>query len=308
MPRGKKAVRGHPARGGKKGGGIVRNDMNPYIAKPAETELPTSVALPSSFAALPEKLTSVLPEFKHPQSFFSILERCYPEFAGSTSHHNLCWLGIPNDDIDVLERTGDSGFDSILRCKNGTAYPVFIKRIHLLDPIQFMEGDYVIPSEGGLPAPSDLWNRALAKINESLNEAYVDALFALQASRLAEQNTSPHWCRCFGTFAARVDKYLFNITEEYNSLKHQPWWKRNQRIGLFSIPVNEAEEPVKQSPFANEPGQQLIDDDFIEVKNIISYKYELCKPYITITKSEIMSDVTPKTIYFITYNNVIKIG
>jgi hypothetical protein len=270
MPRGKKAMRGHPARGGKKGGGVARNDINPYIAKPADAELPTSVALPSSFAALPEKIISVMPEFKHPQPFFSILERCYPEFAGSTMHHNHCWLGIPNEEIDVLERTGNSGFDSILRCKNGNTYPVFIKRIHLLDPIKFMEGEYVIPNEGGLPAPSDLWNRALSKINESLNEAYVDALFALHASRLTEQNISPHWCRCFGTFAARVDKYLFNITEEYSSLKQQAWWKRNQRIGLFSIPANECEDPVKHSRFADEPGQQLIEDDFIEVKSLDS--------------------------------------
>ena len=267
--RGARGGRGGSSSRGGRGGG---HDSAPYIAKPASSELPDSIALPSTFKSLPEKIVSALPEFKHPQAFFSMLERSYPEFAGSVTHHNLCWLGIPNDDIRQLERTGESGFDGLLHCTNGTTYPLFLKRIHLLDPIQYMEGEYVIPHEGALPAPSNLWNRALAKINEPLNEAYVDAYFALHASRLVEQNISPHWCRCFGTLTARVDKYMYNITEDYNSLKHQPWWKRNQRIGLFTLIDNEAQvtPSEKRPPFTSEPGNDLAEEDYIEVRSIES--------------------------------------
>jgi len=271
MGRGKTSG-GRGARGGRGGGrGGGGHDSTPYIAKPASSDLPDSIALPSIMKSLPEKIVSALPEFKHPQAFFSMLERSYPEFAGSVTQHNLCWLGIPNDEIHQLERTGESGFDGLLHCTNGTTYPLFIKRIHLLDPIQYMEGEYIIPSEGGLPAPSNLWNRALAKINEPLNEAYVDAYFALHASRLVEQKISPHWCRCFGTLTARVDKYMYNITEDYNSLKHQPWWKRNQRIGLFALIDNEPQTThSERPPFTNEPGNDLAEDDYIEVRSIES--------------------------------------
>jgi len=263
MPRGRKGQHG-----GKKGNVPVHN---PYIAKPASAELPTSILLPSQFGPLPDKITSVFPEFQHPQSFFSILERAYPELASSLSQHALCWLGIPNEDIQSVERTGESGFDAVLHCTNAKTYPLFVKRIHILDPIQYMGGQYLIPPNGGLPAPSDVWNRALGKINESLNEAYVDAFFALHASRLAEQNVSPHWCRCFGTFSARAEKYMYNITEEYNSLKQQPWWKRNQRIGLFTFAKSESDGTHgTDATFTNEPGQALSGDDFMEVTSLES--------------------------------------
>ena len=283
MPRGKRG-----GRGGRDGKVVApRNESSPYIAKPTVAELPTSLQLPSPFGMLPERIVSALPEFKNSQAFFSLLERSNPEFAGSTTQHANTWLGIPNDEIESLDRIGDSGFEATLRCRNGTVYPLFLKRIHLLDPIQYMEGEYILPSEGGLPAPSDLWNRALGKINESLNEAYVDAFFALHASRLVDQNVSPHWCRCFGTFAARAEKYMFNITEEYNSLKHQPWWKRNQRIGLFSLVAAEEEPKEAKRAFSNEPGQILSGDDFLEVASLDSESEEA-----TITDNEPDTDTT----------------
>jgi hypothetical protein len=283
MPRGKRGGRG--GRDGK--AAAPRNESSPYIAKPTVAELPTSLQLPSPYGVLPETIVSALPEFKNSQAFFSLLERSNPEFAGSTTQHANTWLGIPNDEIESLDRIGNSGFEATLRCRNGTVYPLFLKRIHLLDPIQYMEGEYILPSEGGLPAPSDLWNRALGKINESLNEAYVDAFFALHASRLVQQNVSPHWCRCFGTFAARAEKYMFNITEEYNSLKHQAWWKRNQRIGLFSMVTNEDEPKKAKQAFSNEPGQILSGDDFLEVASMDSESEEA-----TITDNEPDTDTT----------------
>ena len=127
-----------------------------------------------------------------------------------------------------------------------------------------MEGEYVWPQDGALPAPSDLWKAALKKINEPLNEAYVDALFAACASKLVESGTSPHWCRSFGTFSARVDTYLYNITDEYDSLRQKPWWNRNQRLGLFKYYKDEAAEAAA-SNFLTEGLTAIDTGDFEEV-------------------------------------------
>jgi hypothetical protein len=144
--------------------------------------------------------------------------------------------------------------------------PVFIKRIHLLDATSAMEGDYVWPSSGALPAPSELWRTALAKINDPLNEAYVDALFALCASRLVKSGVSPHWCGCLGTFTARVDRYLYNVTDEYDSMKNAPWWKRNQRYGLFKVVKDVPEEETAK--FFTEGITDIEDGDFIAMDEL----------------------------------------
>lgn len=143
---------------------------------------------------------------------------------------------------------------------------MFVKRIHLLEPISAMKGEYVWPEDGALSAPSELWQNALSKINEPMNEAYVDAIFALVASKLVESGISPHWCACYGTFSARVEKYVFNITEEYESMRNRPWWRRNQRNGLFAMYKEEteveAETESKNSPQIPEPTLAISEGDF----------------------------------------------
>ena len=217
--------------------------------------------------SVPLFFATAFPEFKKQQSFFSALEKLYPELAGSA--HEAGWLGIAPDRLSGVDRVGSGGgepsrFAASLHLSDGSTQPVFVKRIHLLDPIRAMEGEYVWPQDGALPASSDLWKAALKKINEPLNEAYVDALFAACASNLVESGTSPHWCRSFGTFSARVDTYLYNITDEYDSLRRKPWWNRNQRLGLFKYYRDEAAEAAA-SNFLTEGLTTIDTGDFEEV-------------------------------------------
>jgi hypothetical protein len=127
-----------------------------------------------------------------------------------------------------------------------------------------MSGTYLTPSNGGLPAPAEPWRNALEKMNDPNNEAYVDALFALYANQLVLNNISPHWCRCYGTFAATANTYLYDITEEYDSLKQNPWWHRNQRNGLFSI-FHDEEDDLAFKAIADSAGIDLGSSDFTEL-------------------------------------------
>jgi len=104
------------------------------------------------------------------------------------------------------------------------------------------------------------------KLNDPNNEAYVDALFALYANQLVLKKISPHWCQCYGSFTALANTYLYDITEEYDSLKQNSWWQRNQRAGLFSIFHDEdEEESSKFKAIVASEGTDLAGDDFQEL-------------------------------------------
>jgi len=114
---------------------------------------------------------------------------------------------------------------------------LFAKRVHLIEPIAFMEGEYLLPQDGALPQSTQGWQHTLAKIHDPYNEAYIDALCSATLSRLVETNKSPHWCKFYGTFNARADTYMYNITSDISSIKYERWFQRNKKAGLFTIRV-----------------------------------------------------------------------
>lgn len=274
-----------PKRGGRGGRGAAaaaqaharHTRPDERVARPALSELPTSLHVHPHAEPVPAPIVSAFPEFTQAQPFFSALERLYPEYGGSPHAYRNCWIGVGGAEITHVERDADSDFTARIRFRDSQEVPIFVKRIHLLDPIPYMEGEYVAPTEGALPAPSTPWKHALAKLNDPLNEAYVDALFAALASRLVTTGASPHWCRCFGTFSARVETYLYNISEEYESMRAAPWWRRNIQNGLFTLfcdtdasvdtdadaGAEGAATPMDRLMAA--PGDTLLDGDYLDL-------------------------------------------
>lgn len=270
IPRRGRGGGGGGGRGGRGGKPVAPKQtiQRGIVAKPDVSELPTSLQITPVRAPIPDVILSALPEFRKAQSFFSILERLQPEFGGSNENVKHCWLGMNGSLIESMSH--DVGFYATIHTTEKQELPVFVKRIHLLDPISAMEGDYIWPDDGALSAPSDLWKTALAKINDPMNEAYVDALFATIANRLVDARISPHWCRSFGTFSARAEKYLFNISDEYNSMRKEPWWRRNQRLGLFRLHKEDDEDNAddKSTQFLTEGLSSIDIGDFEAVEEI----------------------------------------
>ena len=258
---------GRGGSGGGRGGGAAGSSggkANVRIAKPAVHELPESLLLSTARNEMPITICEAMNEFKKPQAYFSALEKLQPSLEASIVGFQSCWLGISGESVTGIERTNDSSFEGALKMSDGTTRDIFIKRIHLVDPLAAMEGEYVLPGDGALAAPSDLWKNTLMKINNPLNEAYVDCLFALYASKFVESRISPHWCRCYGTFSARVDTYVYNISEEYDSLRKKSWWNVHQRLGLFKYQMgDEGKKPL--DALFTQPGMALSLDDFVSV-------------------------------------------
>jgi hypothetical protein len=191
------------------------------VAAPSVSELPEGLRVSPSSQPLPSLL--VPEDVTSAQPFFSALERIHPELRTASRGHDLCWTGLPETSLrSFTEDSEEDAYRWTLEDVKGAQHPVFLKRAHLLDPMDKMSGAYLTPNEGGLPAPSVPWLAALKKLNDPLNEAYVDALFALHADKMVLTGVSPHWCRCYGTYAARAQTYLYDITEEYDSLRKEP--------------------------------------------------------------------------------------
>jgi hypothetical protein len=128
--------------------------------------------------------------------------------------------------------------DGKLRDVSGNkTIPMFVKRVHLVEPIPTMEGVYVLPTDGALPQGKECWKNTLTKIHDKYNEAYIDSLCCATVSRLVETETSPHWCKFYGSFNGRVNKYMYNVTGEIYSLKQERWFNKNKRAGIFKIKV-----------------------------------------------------------------------
>ena len=230
--------------------------------KPRATKIPTSLLPLPSESQIPTAIVEKLEEFRNAQPFFSALERIAPEAAALSRMHS-CWFG---KNIVGFQRDGEDGFRADIQTDDGS-YPVFIKRAHLLNPLDCIEGECIWPTEGSLPAPSELWGNALQKLNDPMNEAYVDAVFASVADRMVSTGMSPHWLRSFGTFPARVAKYMFNISDEYSSLRRKSFWTRHQKLGIFQLRKEVAQEgtrsgrvPLESVVFSEEQGMD--DGDF----------------------------------------------
>ena len=123
---------------------------------------------------------------------------------------------------------------------------LFLKRVHLVEPIQAMDNSYVLPEDGTLPQKGEAWKKTLSKIHNPYNEAYIDSLCAATMSRLVETGKSPHWTRFYGTFNCRVNKYVYNISDEYSSLRRERWFDKNKRAGVFSL-LTVGDDPYKKT-------------------------------------------------------------
>lgn len=255
--------RGARARGGGARGGKANNGAKDRIAKPSVKELPADLQFVPTNQPIPPAIMESFQEFSKSQPFFSGLEKLMPELVNSNDGYTHCWSGIQSNSINSIDRE-ENTFLAKLNCNDSSSTPVFVKRIHLLEPVRAMEGEYIWPEDGSLPAPSEVWKNALSKINDPMNEAYVDCLFALYASKLVEGGYSPGWCRCYGTFSARVEKYIYDISDEYSSMRNKPWWRRNQKLGIFSL--------YKDDEDSSDKNHNLISDlvdlemgDFIDI-------------------------------------------
>ena len=224
---------------------------------------------------IPQKVIEYLdPHFIKAQTYFSSLEKIFTNLTPGKSEGFLLntaeWIQDISGFTDPYRFQGMVGpIDTLaLRPVN-----LFMKRAHILNPISYMSGEYVLPNDGALPSYLSAWQNTLAKINDPNNEAYIDSLFAVCASHLVEQKLSPHWVRCYGNFCGRLDRYSFNLSEDYEDIKHESWFAENLAAGLFELRIiDEMGEASSFKPqdYERRPRRSIVSDTSIDFNDVAS--------------------------------------
>jgi hypothetical protein len=193
------------------------------------------------------------------QTYFPSLEVLFPSIAemseGSPSLASTEMVTDVSGEVATVENV-------LTKAKRET--PIWIRPMHLVEPVEVMSGSYVLADDGSLPTFRSAWQRTLRKLNDPYNEAYTDAVFACMASRLVETGVSPHWCRFYGTFNGRVPEYRYNITDDMPDIEGEDWFAKGLTTGAFEFlavdPYDETITAPVTKPFEN--NKKKLDDVF----------------------------------------------
>ena len=103
---------------------------------------------------------------------------------------------------------------------------VFVKTVHLLNPIDIIKEKYVCPEHPLLPQSEKTWKSTLLKLHSHNNQAYVDAVCNFVLSRFRELDLTPHCILSYGSYTGISKKYQYTITPEYDTYRQCRWfWK-----------------------------------------------------------------------------------
>lgn len=147
-------------------------------------------------------------------------------------------------------RSGGQIGTGIIQYADGTTAEkqIYLKTIHLLDPFMYLNGEYedelVNPME--LPEVGAIDNSRRRKLLDSNNKAYVDVTASSILSRLRENGLIQHAVHIYGAVCGVQDSYLYDITEEYDTLRNKTWFWGSAGISGEHIRVvpTEGEDPL----------------------------------------------------------------
>lgn len=166
------------------------------------------------------------------QTYFPSMETLFPSLQEQSSGSPTLAARELVTAIDVSQ--GLSVVED-LQTRGTRVTPTWIRKMHLVEPVNVLSGQYAIHVDGALPTFRSAWQRALRKLNDPFNEAYTDAVCACLASRLVETGRSPHFVRFYGTFNGRVPEYTYNITDEMGDVEGEAWYREGLAAGTFRV-------------------------------------------------------------------------
>jgi hypothetical protein len=208
--------------------------------------------------------------YQNLQTFFPTLKKLF-KLQNWNSDSQEIWLD-QNWRIFSIDCSGTSGPCSITVIPNrdlsDSETPpeirkAFMKATHLLDPIQWIKGEYSLPKQNGLPWHDKAQFKTMEKLQDPGNRAYVETLAAYAVGRLHEADVSPHFNAFYGSFCSRADVYRYNLSDDFQTYRYERWfWKGyNRKLFTFHV-VNEKnpDEPVPEEVL-NEILEQLEGND-----------------------------------------------
>lgn len=124
-----------------------------------------------------------------------------------------------------------------------TSVKVFVKVIHLLDPISLLRHEYMTPEHPLLPQGENAWRNTLQKLHCTNNQAYVDCMANHILSRFRELDLTPHCTLAYGSMVGIAQLYKYRITDDFMSYRQCRWFWRgiknqNAKIEVLKDNIN----------------------------------------------------------------------
>jgi hypothetical protein len=119
---------------------------------------------------------------------------------------------------------------------------VYVKAVHLLNPDDWIQGDYSFTRNVSMPGLATRWENVVEKLQCEENQAYVDTLTVSLLSQLREQGFSPHFVKFYGALVAKAEKYCYNISEDFQSYKATKWFWTNMKGDNFKLRIYSSEK------------------------------------------------------------------
>jgi hypothetical protein len=137
----------------------------------------------------------------------------------------------------------------------------FRKITHLLDPTMWLQGKYSTPKQSILPGHNETWGAMNQKLQDPMNQAYIEALATYCFSRLREGDYTPHFHKFYGAFCCVADTYAYNITDSYMSFRHHKWFWEGQEKNIFKVGFEDETTPEEIRKAVQEKPDDLYDTD-----------------------------------------------
>jgi hypothetical protein len=113
---------------------------------------------------------------------------------------------------------------SILEDNKNRIIDAYLKVTHLVDPIRVLQKD-------------ENFDISL-KLNNPMNQAYVESVASYALGKLRKENISPHFNLFYGAFTSIAQTYNFNISDEVESYRMYKWFWDNVETNNVSIFVD----------------------------------------------------------------------
>ena len=151
----------------------------------------------------------------------------------------------------------------------------FRKITHLLDPVRWLQGKYSLPKHTFLPWHQETWEAAWNKLQDPMNQAYVEALATYALSKLREANLSPHFHLFYGAVCGKAKTYAYNITDSYMSYRHARWFWTGQEKQIFQLSFDEGIPQEVKDAILQQPEELDASDDESDTQNSNDSEEEL---------------------------------
>jgi hypothetical protein len=149
---------------------------------------------------------------------------------------------------------------------------VFVKSVHLLNPIDLIKEKYIVPEHPLLPQSENTWKKTLTKLHSHNNQAYVDTVANFVVSRFRELDLTPHCVLYYGATTGISTKYQFNISQEYDTYRQCRWFWNGMASHSARLTVVRGDADIEDVPNFDEIYKEIttcpFEDDESEASEV----------------------------------------